>query len=74
MTESVQSDRLAGSNLASANEAMAVMPDETGHFGPYGGRFVSETLMTALAGLDQAYKRLKNHKNVLTLLHERVQR
>jgi tryptophan synthase beta chain len=69
MTESVQSDRLAGSNLASANEAMAVMPDETGHFGPYGGRFVSETLMTALAELDQAYNRLKNDKKFLASFH-----
>ena len=43
--------------VAGLNEALAVMPDETGHFGPYGGRFVSEVLMTALQELDEAYRR-----------------
>jgi tryptophan synthase beta chain len=36
----------------------AAMPDETGHFGPYGGRFVSETLMHALDELAASYKKL----------------
>lgn len=36
------------------------MPDTRGHFGPYGGRFVSETLMAALDELREAYDRLKN--------------
>ena len=31
------------------------LPDERGYFGPYGGKFVPETLMTALAELEQAY-------------------
>lgn len=31
-------------------------PDSRGHFGPYGGRFVSETLMQALEELDSAYQ------------------
>lgn len=31
------------------------LPDATGHFGPYGGRYVPETLMTALQELEQAY-------------------
>ena len=30
-------------------------PDESGHFGPFGGKFVPETLMTALRELEQAY-------------------
>src|SRR5258707_13890241 len=30
-------------------------PDATGHFGPYGGRFVPEVLMTPLEELEQAY-------------------
>ncbi len=30
-------------------------PDERGRFGPYGGRFVPETLMPALEELEQAY-------------------
>ncbi|MBR9912071.1 MAG: tryptophan synthase subunit beta [Gammaproteobacteria bacterium] len=35
-------------------------PDKNGHFGPYGGRFVSETLMPALDELEQMYNRLKD--------------
>ena len=36
----------------------ANVPDQRGHFGPYGGRFVSETLMDALDELDTLYQRL----------------
>jgi tryptophan synthase beta chain len=36
--------------------APAQLPDATGHFGPYGGVFVPETLMTALAELTAAYE------------------
>ena len=32
------------------------LPDERGHFGPYGGVFVAETLAHALQELDQAYE------------------
>jgi len=35
-------------------------PDSRGHFGPYGGRFVGETLMAPLAELDAAYRRYKD--------------
>ena len=31
------------------------VPDRRGHFGPYGGRYVAETLMPALTELEQAY-------------------
>ena len=31
------------------------LPDASGHFGPYGGIFVAETLITALAELNEAY-------------------
>ncbi|WP_019024361.1 MULTISPECIES: tryptophan synthase subunit beta [unclassified Thioalkalivibrio] len=34
----------------------AAFPDARGHFGPYGGRFVSETLMGALDELQKAYE------------------
>src|SRR5689334_16826374 len=34
-------------------------PDARGHFGPYGGRFVAETLMEPLRQLEEAYNRLK---------------
>lgn len=36
------------------------MPDESGHFGSYGGRFVSETLVYALDQLTSLYERLKD--------------
>ncbi len=38
----------------------STMPDEHGHFGIYGGRFVSETLMQALDQLRDEYARYKN--------------
>src|ERR1700683_2582521 len=31
-------------------------PDSTGHFGPYGGRFVPEVLMAPLEELEHAYR------------------
>ena len=36
------------------------LPDSRGHFGPYGGQFVAETLMEPLRQLSEAYERLKN--------------
>jgi len=36
------------------------MPDARGHFGPYGGRFASETLMFALDQLTETYNTLKD--------------
>ncbi|HMW49174.1 MAG TPA: tryptophan synthase subunit beta [Cellvibrionaceae bacterium] len=38
----------------------SAVPDARGHFGPYGGRFVSETLIYALDQLEAIYQRLKN--------------
>ncbi|MFO0851114.1 MAG: tryptophan synthase subunit beta [Gemmataceae bacterium] len=38
---------------------MASFPDARGRFGPYGGRFVPETLMFALDQLDRAYREAK---------------
>ena len=35
------------------------MPDARGHFGPYGGQFVAETLMAPLAELEAAYRQLQ---------------
>jgi tryptophan synthase beta chain len=33
-------------------------PDATGHFGPYGGRYVAETLMPAILELEESYRRI----------------
>ena len=35
-------------------------PDKNGHFGFYGGRFVGETLMSALMDLETAWNEAKN--------------
>jgi len=35
-------------------------PDSTGHFGPYGGIYVAETLMGALEELNQAYEKYRH--------------
>ncbi|MCP4409920.1 MAG: tryptophan synthase subunit beta [Gammaproteobacteria bacterium] len=44
------------------------LPDVTGHFGPYGGRFVAETLMEPLEQLTLAYERLRNDAQFLAEL------
>ena len=38
------------------------LPDRRGHFGQYGGRYISETLMPAVIELEKAYLRLKSEK------------
>jgi tryptophan synthase beta chain len=40
--------------------ARPVMPDELGHFGIFGGRYVSETLMPAILQLEKAYLEIKD--------------
>ena len=39
-----------------ARRHAGVWPDAGGHFGPYGGRYVPETLMEPLAELEEAYE------------------
>ena len=41
------------------NESLFAYPDEQGHFGVYGGKFVAETLMCVLSELEMAYLRLR---------------
>ncbi len=41
------------------SSALPRMPDRRGHFGIYGGRYVSETLMPALIELEKAYKQIR---------------
>jgi tryptophan synthase beta chain len=43
----------------------AAVPDAKGHFGPYGGRFVSETLIYALDQLQAIYQSLKNEPSFM---------
>lgn len=58
------SDRHSGKN-----EKQPFLPDERGHFGIYGGKFVSETLMAALDDLENEYLRLKVDDNFLATLN-----
>ncbi|MFC0166470.1 tryptophan synthase subunit beta [Pseudoduganella danionis] len=41
------------------------LPDNRGHFGPYGGSFVAETLTYALAELNQAYEKFSQDPEFL---------
>jgi len=40
-------------------EFLANIPDKRGHFGQFGGRFVSETLMSSLLELEEHYEKLR---------------
>ena len=48
MSTAADSDPLLGNHSR--------LPDAGGHFGPYGGRFVAETLMAPLQELESAYQ------------------
>ncbi len=39
------------------------VPDRLGHFGVYGGRYISETLIPAVLELEKAYARFKNDRD-----------
>ena len=43
---------------ASLSKSDRRAPDAAGHFGPYGGRYVAETLMPAILELEEAYRRI----------------
>ncbi len=51
---------------------MTPQPDQSGHFGPYGGRFVPEVLMAPIEELEQAYLAARQdpsfHAELQTLL------
>jgi len=55
---------------SSGDHLIGQMPDERGHFGPYGGRFVAETLMVPLKELQDAYDRYLNDPDFLAELDE----
>jgi tryptophan synthase beta chain len=45
--------------MPTTSPARCSVPDTAGHFGPYGGIFVPETLVAALQELDAEYRRAK---------------
>lgn len=46
------------------------LPDERGHFGPYGGCFVAETLMGPIRELKEAYERYARDAEFLAEFHQ----
>jgi tryptophan synthase beta chain len=46
----------------------SALPDATGHFGRYGGRFVPETLMAPLIELERAYQQARRDRKFQTEL------
>ena len=48
-------DRKHVISMSSTSSKTGSLPDSQGRFGPYGGKFVPETLMAALAELEAAY-------------------
>ena len=41
------------------------MPDSSGYFGKYGGRFVAETLIPLILEVENAYKKIKKKKKFI---------
>ena len=48
---------------------LSKVPDRRGHFGVYGGRYVAETLMPALAELEQAYAKARRDRSFQKEFH-----
>ena len=65
MSTAADSDPLLGNHSR--------LPDAGGHFGPYGGRFVAETLMAPLQELESAYQMCRSDKQFLAELDEDLQ-
>ncbi len=67
----------SGSSAAMGEDAVPVsdqpMPDKNGHFGPYGGRFVAETLMGPLQELQAAYEKYMRDEEFLAELDQELQ-
>ena len=57
-----------GRNEPKENQIIGALPDTDGHFGPYGGRFIAETLMGPIEELTQAYERYREEPQFLAEL------
>ncbi len=49
---------------------MSSFPDKHGHFGPFGGRYVAETLMPSLLELEETYKKWRQDKGFWEEYHD----
>ncbi len=50
------------------SETQTTLPDERGHYGKFGGRYVPETLIPALDELTETYRKYKNDKDFVAEL------
>jgi tryptophan synthase beta chain len=57
-------------SVQTTEKIIGSLPDDRGHFGPYGGLFVSETLMAPLEELRQAYHRYMHDQAFLKELDQ----
>ena len=57
---------------AIAAEPAVERPDSTGRFGRFGGKYVPETLITALAELEQAYAEAMNDPEFIVSLFKQL--
>ena len=44
------------------------LPDDKGHFGKFGGRYVAETLMPLILDLEKSYDKAKKDSLVFSLM------
>ena len=51
-------------NVKPEDRIIGRYPDEHGHFGPYGGTFIAETLVRPVSELRDAYERYSNDSRV----------
>jgi tryptophan synthase beta chain len=68
---STPTSTLSGTNRSTAASSQInyqAYPDENGHFGPYGGKFVPETLMPALEELEEAYLKARHDDDFMAEL------
>ena len=59
--------------MQKSDSRLTDLPDEHGHFGPYGGIFVAETLMEPLDELRIAYQRYMQDPGFLAELDADLQ-
>ncbi len=63
---------LRSRSVADVSVSSTDLPDAQGHFGPYGGRFVAETLMGPLEALQEAYEHYPRDPQFIAELDEEL--
>jgi len=63
---------MSATGLQDSKPAHLTLPDAAGHFGPYGGVYVPETLMTALSELTAAYTQASKDPGFIAALRHHL--